>query len=86
MPLPVDFPTVRSVLQLTRRNHTFFYVLIQVQVSEVHLMILKRYLIKYLANQYFCLGSDRILIFSSSEQLEILQSSTDFLMDGTFEV
>ncbi|CAF1114027.1 unnamed protein product [Rotaria sordida] len=31
-------------------------------------------------------GPDRILIFSSSEQLEILQTSTNFLMDGTFEI
>jgi hypothetical protein len=66
------------------------YVLIQVQVSETHLLIiLKKYLIKSLIShlfEYFCLGPDRMLIFSSTEQLEILQSSTDFLMDGTFEV
>lgn len=32
------------------------------------------------------LGDDRILIFSSDEQLGILQSTEDFLGDGTFKV
>jgi hypothetical protein len=34
----------------------------------------------------FIEGDDRILIFASSEQLDILQSSGDFLVDGTFKV
>lgn len=33
-----------------------------------------------------CLGEERILIFASPEQLQILQSSSDFLVDGTFKV
>lgn len=32
------------------------------------------------------LGDDRILIFSSDEQLNILQNTEDFLVDGTFKV
>ena len=31
-------------------------------------------------------GADRILIFSSDEQILILQSTEDFLVDGTFKV
>ncbi|CAF3659895.1 unnamed protein product [Rotaria socialis] len=31
-------------------------------------------------------GDDRILIFASTEQLDILQSTDDFLVDGTFKV
>ncbi|CAF4947347.1 unnamed protein product [Rotaria sp. Silwood1] len=34
----------------------------------------------------FIEGDDRILIFSSPEQLDILQSVNDFLVDGTFKV
>lgn len=32
------------------------------------------------------LGEDRILIFSSDEQISILQSTQDFLVDGTFKI
>lgn len=32
------------------------------------------------------IGDDRILIFASPEQLQILQMATDFLVDGTFKV
>ena len=32
------------------------------------------------------LGEERILIFPSPEQLQILQSSANFLVDGTFKV
>jgi MULE transposase domain len=31
-------------------------------------------------------GDDRILIFASQEQLHILQTAADFLVDGTFKV
>ncbi|CAF4556485.1 unnamed protein product, partial [Didymodactylos carnosus] len=31
-------------------------------------------------------GPDRLLIFSSPEQLSVLETATDFLVDGTFEV
>lgn len=34
----------------------------------------------------FFLGDDRILIFASPEQLHILQTADDFLVDGTFKV
>ncbi|CAF2047910.1 unnamed protein product [Rotaria magnacalcarata] len=33
-----------------------------------------------------CPGDDRILIFASPEQLHVLQTSQDFLVDGTFKV
>ena len=33
----------------------------------------------------FFLGTDRILIFASPEQLHILQTAEDFLVDGTFK-
>ena len=36
--------------------------------------------------QLFSLGDERILIFASPEQLQILQTSIDFLVDGTFKV
>ena len=32
------------------------------------------------------IGPDRILIFSSPEQSSMLESSTEFLVDGTFDV
>lgn len=31
-------------------------------------------------------GDDRILIYASPEQLHVLQSSEDFLVDGTFKI
>lgn len=34
----------------------------------------------------FSLGADRILIFASPEQLQVLQAADDFLVDGTFKV
>ena len=34
----------------------------------------------------FSIFSDQILIFSSPEQSSILESSTEFLVDGTFDV
>ena len=36
--------------------------------------------------RFAILGDDRILIFSSDEQLDILQNAEDFLADGTFKV
>ena len=39
-------------------------------------------------NHYFIIfpGDDRILIFASPEQLHVLQTAQDFLVDGTFKV
>lgn len=34
----------------------------------------------------FFIGDDRILIFASPEQLHVLQTAQDFLVDGTFKV
>lgn len=34
----------------------------------------------------FFVGSDRILIFASDEQVDIIQDTEDFLVDGTFKV
>ena len=34
----------------------------------------------------FFVGTDRILIFSSDEQISILQSTEDFLVDEIFQV
>ena len=34
----------------------------------------------------FDLGDDRILVFASDEQIDILQNTDDFLVDGTFKV
>lgn len=37
-------------------------------------------------DKFFFLGDSRILIYASPEQLRILQTSVDFLVDGTFKV
>ena len=57
----------------------FFFVVILGQVcwllnpSAIHLTI-------------FFVGQDRILIFASDEQVDIIQDTEDFLVDGTFKV
>ena len=40
--------------------------------------------VTYLTN--FFVGQDRILIFASDEQVDIIQDTEDFLVDGTFKV
>ncbi|CAF3889741.1 unnamed protein product, partial [Rotaria sp. Silwood1] len=60
IPNDVDFPSVPTILQFTKRNEIF----LRIDTGP---------------------GPDRMLIFSSPEQCSILASSTEFLVDGTFD-
>ncbi|CAF3984236.1 unnamed protein product, partial [Rotaria sp. Silwood1] len=61
IPNDVDFPSVPTILQFTKRNEIF----LRIDTGP---------------------GPDRMLIFSSPEQCSILASSTEFLVDGTFDI
>jgi hypothetical protein len=77
-PSDPQFPSVPNELTLTHRKEIFLRSDTGPGTTKSSMIILTIAL--------SVSGDDRILIFASPEQLQILQTSTEFLVDGTFKV
>ena len=84
----VNFPPVPTSLKFTKRNELFLRIDMpscQWYTAHKWMKNIYRELRLWVYFRYFHLGPDRILIFSSPEQSSMLQASTEFLLDGTFD-